>query len=264
VNQLSDIVMQLLVFLICASLWPLQAQNSDLVHKIQDLNKSVIVRNTEDLKGYSPQKVLEAAQEIKKLTSEYIVRELQNNSGITSRQLEQKLGNLQGDLKLPTDITNTPKVWRETLAGDAVVIAAMLYESGGVGSPGTHPLLQCFAKHGPMWRLIAHDASDFEDYTLYVQKIESRQKGELWWLLYGVRMGDNDRRLRAELVSFNGTALTSRWQRSGLSDGEIAITSNGVTLNYRDEQRYTENKPPYFIREKFVFTENGLEHMSRQ
>jgi hypothetical protein len=87
--------------------------------------------------------------------------------------------------------------------------------------------------------------------------------GNFWFVVYGTRLGKSQRRLTAELLSFDGQSLKSLWKIQDAYDGRISLAQNGVRIRYLKEDEYIREtargrKPPRY-ESIYRVTPQGLE-----
>jgi hypothetical protein len=118
--------------------------------------------------------------------------------------------------------TNTPVAYRARPNTARIVIAYYLYR-GGNAIPDTRPYLEAYSKvDSHTWRWIGEVGSTFEKSTFFVHQISAGVEGQEWFLLTGFEIGDTGTRLRVEVVAFDGEALKTIWQTSGLVHTTLA------------------------------------------
>jgi len=234
-----------------------QGESSNIASEIQQLNRSIAIRSEKEGRAYNSEKLDKTTNEIRRLLGRYVLLSIQRQS-FSADALRNQLSALQADLKLPPDLTNTPIVSAGKLGNQETIAVGVLLVAGGLGSPNTRPSVEFFARGKGGDRRVASWGKVFNDHGLFVVPVRSRHKNELWYFVYGTRIGDNHRRLRAELIAFDGKTVASRWKSESLFAGEVALHPDSIELHYLDETRYAKSQPPYFVVKQLGFTPNGL------
>jgi hypothetical protein len=235
-----------------------QQKAQEVGHRVQALNGELVTASKEDLVRYTPRRIATITKEIHELLTEFLLSQINHPGKIPGRLLAESMSLIQGEYVLPPDVTNTPFVLTASLAGDPVYISAYLIYRGGVGMPDTKAVIQAFSRRGGGYMVHGEAGAIFDRHGLFIVPVQAHLPGEIWFLAYGVRLGDNASRLDVVLYSFDGSNLMRIWEKRHLARGEVEIIPQGLELRYMDQVRYKKAQPPYFRIERYKFAEDGL------
>ena len=80
----------------------------------------------------------------------------------------------------------------------------------------------------------------YVDLQFYLFNPPGPEADQVWFLAYGTRLGKSHPRLSAILYSYDGKTLQSAWEKTDIYDGRIRIDSDRVTINYLNEDEFTQ------------------------
>ena len=79
----------------------------------------------------------------------------------------------------------------------------------------------------------------------------------MWFLAWGMTIGNPGTPLDARLYSFDGYAVRTVWKREDLTRGRVTVSKGSVVLEY--DREYQSADPYNRVREVLHVTPNGLE-----
>jgi hypothetical protein len=80
---------------------------------------------------------------------------------------------------------------------------------------------------------------------------------EAWFLAWGRTIGDTGARVKLRLYGFDGNTVRTIWKRDGLTNGDVTVTKDSVTLEY--DREYHSSDPNNLVHETLHISPNGLQ-----
>lgn len=180
------------------------------------------------------------------------------SSNSSAEAITEAIRGLQGeDLALHPNPgeTNTPFAEYSKVNGERTLLVAYTILRGGEGIPDSLPVLDFYVQTSSEWELKDTAPTDLTASTLFIRRMDSPLAGELWYLVWGNRLGDTGTRLRIRLYAFNGAKVRTVWKSSDLTHGVMQeVAAKSITFNY--EKVYNSGQRTY---ENLYITPNGLE-----
>lgn len=130
--------------------------------------------------------------------------------------------------------------------------------SGGFAIPDITAYIQFYSLESGRWSLQGEVGPEFEGRAFSVASLHSPRAGEVWYLVWGRRIGDTAARLRVHLYSFDGRTVKKIWERDGLRGGAVRVSEDRIILDY-DVPFEGGRLPPTPKVEVLRPTVNGLE-----
>ena len=98
-----------------------------------------------------------------------------------------------------------------------------LFEAGAGGAVAAQPVA------------VTHFVPDTNMYQRFLPSPPGHE-AELWFMLYGTRLGKSHPRLSAGLYAFDGKTLQELWKTIDVFDGKITFAGDRVVINYLKER----------------------------
>ena len=125
-----------------------------------------------------------------------------------------------------------------------------LFEAGDGGAVGARPVA------------VTHFVPDTNMYQRFLPPPPGHEE-ELWFMLYGTRLGKSHPRLSAVLYTFDGKTLQSLWTTTDVFDGKITLAGDRVVINYLRERELVHaiatHTPALRHEASYRLTPKGLE-----
>ena len=201
---------------------------------------------------------LEIRGELHELISSQIISILNRNEG-SATEVPAAIKTLQGKFAMWSRGTNTPLSQDVEVTGIPTSAVAYVTMEGGEGIPATQPYLEFYDRLYGEWRLAASSSSreDFEGCTFNVARMNSGVPGQIWFLAWGVTIGDTGSRLKLRLYAYDGSGVRTVTRRDGLIRGLITVSKDSVQLEY--DETYEPLGDPQKGHETLHITPNGLQ-----
>ncbi|HEY6293262.1 MAG TPA: hypothetical protein VI455_17055 [Terriglobia bacterium] len=110
---------------------------------------------------------------------------------------------------------------------DRANVVALFEASAGPGAAPVQPVA------------VTHFVPDTDLYYQFLHPPPGRES-ELWFVVYGTRLGKSHPRLSAVLYAFDGKTLQPLWQTTDVYDGQISFAGARVVISYLKEDELTE------------------------
>ncbi len=236
-------------------------QESEAQRRYSELNRQIYARHLDIGSGglnFSRDKAREAMEKLHSILSSEILHAL-NRPEISTTAVTQRLASVQGEFRLPSDMTNVPFVEPFQMIGLPSMAVAYVILEGGDGIPKTQAHLEFYDRLNGSWRLAASAPSreDFEGCEFFVSRMKSGMTGERWFLAYGMTIGDTGARVKLRLYSYDGLNVRTIYSRDGLIRCLLKVSENSVTLDY--DRKYQSLEPGNRVHEVLRITSRGLE-----
>jgi hypothetical protein len=150
---------------------------------------------------------------------------------------------LQGDLSMAGRVPDMDMPYAKFLTVNGVQTLAVGYVilRGGDAIPDSQPYLEFYGKPAGIWekKASAPTLSDFQGFTFSVAQLNSGLPSEAWFLAWGIPCGNSQGSEYLRLYAFDGSTVRTIWKRGPLPAGNVTVTPDTVTLDYRDEESPT-------------------------
>jgi len=179
----------------------------------------------------------------------------------TSESVRLAVAEMQGAWTLKGYLSKIDIPWAEVgeLNGSPTLVVAFAVLTGGQGIPDVRPAIQFYSHATGVWRLHNEAGAEFRGTTFSIAPIPSPIPSEVWYLLWGMQIGDTGARLKLRVYAFDGFTVRTAWQREGLRGGDVTISGRQITLNYYERITGSYASPDRYVSEILYPTLNGLE-----
>lgn len=204
------------------------------------------------------EKVAATSQQLHKMITDEIAGVL-SGPATSERRIVTAISTLQGEQSLAhwdPNATNTPFAKLFSLNGIQTAAVAYVTMQGGDGIPDTHPYLEIYDQSAGNWekKASAPTMDNFEGSSFSVAQLKSPILTEAWFLVWGLGFGNSQGSVYLRLYAFDGSKVRTTWKRGPLAAGQVTVTPDSLTLDYRDEET-----PTGLAHETLKVTSNGLE-----
>jgi hypothetical protein len=133
---------------------------------------------------------------------------------------------------------------------------------GGIGAPDLRPYLEVFQNDGSRWKLTGSVGADFTGHSLRVQPLQAGKPGELWFLLWGARLGMGNAPLHLVVAAYDGTSVKEIWTRD-LASAPLVEQISGDRITLSGEENNRKGRAQDFV-EVYKVVPEGLALSSRR
>ena len=128
------------------------------------------------------------------------------------------------------------------------LVTAFAVLTGGEGIPDVSAYIKFYSKEAGIWKLEADTGSEFAGCAFSVAAIHgSPTPNEVWYLAWGMVIGDTGARLKMRLYAFDGASVRTVWEQSGLRGGHVSVSGNQITLDYDEFAPQGTLAPPMHV-----------------
>lgn len=255
-----------LVFLLLMSHLAAFGQRPSDRQAYEEIEKRIFVRTPEDAPTDPSAWPSKEERELgRKRLRDIVTATIQNAvtaDGATSESVLRAISDVQIEQWWvpPPGEPGLPFVHTSTAQGIPAMAAAFAVYSGGFGIPEVSAHLQFYSKLGGRWGLVAEAGEGFKDRIFAVAPLRSPVEGQVWYLAWGMVIGDTGARLKVKLYAFDGFSMRTVWSRDALRGGSVRVERDGsVTLTHIEPPPNGQLVPPMEVIQRLRPTSKGLE-----